>query len=216
MDFTVRLTRKNIPDDELLDDLKRIANESGEGTVSYDIYDQVGMFRARTIERRFGGWNEALLKAGIDPSYTLATDQELFENIVAVWTTLGRQPTRTDMRKPLSKRGGTTYENRFGTWNSALLAFSDWVSSDVNPVEQSPVPDKKKRRTGRTVDYRLRFRVMQRDNFTCKCGRSPAKDPEVILHIDHIHPWAQGGETEFDNLQTLCSKCNLGKSDLVL
>ena len=51
--------------------------------------------------------------------------------------------------------------------------------------------------------------------FTCKiCGASPAKDPNVELHVDHIKPWAKGGETVLDNLQTLCSKCNLGKSDL--
>lgn len=62
-----------------------------------------------------------------------------------------------------------------------------------------------------------RFRIMQRDNFKCcMCGASPAKDPSVVLHIDHIVPWAKGGETTFENLQTLCSKCNLGKSDLLL
>lgn len=56
---------------------------------------------------------------------------------------------------------------------------------------------------------------MNRDNFSCVlCGCSPAKDPMIELHIDHIIPWVKGGETTFDNLQTLCSKCNLGKSDL--
>jgi len=36
----------------------------------------------------------------------------------------------------------------------------------------------------------------------------------VVLHIDHVTPWSKGGETEMDNLQTLCEPCNLGKSDL--
>ena len=58
---------------------------------------------------------------------------------------------------------------------------------------------------------------MHRDNFKCcKCGKSPAKDPSVELHVDHIIPWAKGGETVLENLQTLCSDCNLGKSDLIL
>lgn len=43
---------------------------------------------------------------------------------------------------------------------------------------------------------------------------SPAKDSTVELHVDHIIPWAKGGETVMDNLQTLCSKCNWGKSDM--
>ncbi|WP_343324290.1 HNH endonuclease signature motif containing protein [Streptococcus sp. Marseille-P8640] len=37
----------------------------------------------------------------------------------------------------------------------------------------------------------------------------------VVLHVDHIIPWSKGGETVLGNLQTLCSKCNLGKSDLL-
>lgn len=66
----------------------------------------------------------------------------------------------------------------------------------------------------RNVNLRLRFRVMQRDNFKCCiCGASPAKDPSVVLHVDHIIPWSKGGKTELDNLQTLCSNCNYGKSD---
>ena len=58
---------------------------------------------------------------------------------------------------------------------------------------------------------------MARDNFKCRiCGKSPATDPKITLHIDHIIPWSKGGETIFENLQTLCSECNLGKSDLIL
>lgn len=68
--------------------------------------------------------------------------------------------------------------------------------------------------TPRTISTTLRYQVLKRDNFKCcACGASPAKDPAVELHIDHIVPWSKGGETKMDNLQTLCSKCNLGKSD---
>lgn len=67
----------------------------------------------------------------------------------------------------------------------------------------------------RDPSIRLRYEVLARDHFTCRyCGASPQKDPEVTLHIDHIIPWSKGGKTVLDNLQTLCSKCNLGKSDL--
>jgi 5-methylcytosine-specific restriction endonuclease McrA len=37
----------------------------------------------------------------------------------------------------------------------------------------------------------------------------------VQLHVDHIYPWAKGGETVVENLQTLCMTCNIGKSDEV-
>ncbi len=70
-------------------------------------------------------------------------------------------------------------------------------------------------KTKRQVNDRLRFRVMRRDNFKCQyCGRSPATDSKIILHVDHILPWSKGGETICENLRTLCSICNIGKGDL--
>jgi len=70
-------------------------------------------------------------------------------------------------------------------------------------------------KTTRDINLRLRFLIMKRDNFKCCiCGRSPATTPNLELHIDHIKPWSKGGETVPENLQTLCSDCNLGKSDI--
>ena len=70
------------------------------------------------------------------------------------------------------------------------------------------------KRNTRTISDKLRYQVLKRDNFKCcACGASPAKDPSVELHIDHIIPWSKGGESTLKNLQTLCSKCNIGKSD---
>ncbi len=71
----------------------------------------------------------------------------------------------------------------------------------------------------RKVNWRLRAIVLIRDNCICRmCGASPAKDQKVVLRVDHIQPWSKGGEgeTELDSLQTLCSVCNIGKSDEVL
>lgn len=69
-------------------------------------------------------------------------------------------------------------------------------------------------KSSRVISDKLRYQVLKRDSFKCcACGASPAKDPSVELHIDHIIPWSKGGETVEENLQTLCSKCNLGKSD---
>lgn len=59
-----------------------------------------------------------------------------------------------------------------------------------------------------------RFEVFKRDSFTCQyCG---AKAPDVVLHIDHIHPVADGGDNSLLNLVTSCLGCNLGKSDRTL
>lgn len=58
----------------------------------------------------------------------------------------------------------------------------------------------------------MRWRVFQRDKWKCvACGRG--SHDEVILHIDHITPRSKGGKDEFENYQTLCNVCNLGKSN---
>lgn len=54
-----------------------------------------------------------------------------------------------------------------------------------------------------------RFEVFKRDKFTCAyCGR---KAPDVVLHVDHIHPKSKGGASSLLNYVTACSDCNLGK-----
>lgn len=60
----------------------------------------------------------------------------------------------------------------------------------------------------------VRFEVFKRDSFTCQyCGQ---KAPDVVLHVDHIHPVADGGSNDILNLVTACEDCNAGKSDRVL
>jgi hypothetical protein len=91
-------------------------------------------------------------------------------------------------------------------------------SIDETPLAKRPKSSQEpinKHRTKREVSDRLRFRIMKRDNFKCQCcGRSPALDYKIILHVDHITPWSKGGETTFENLRTLCSNCNIGKGNL--
>lgn len=59
------------------------------------------------------------------------------------------------------------------------------------------------------LSKKMRFQVLQRDNFTCQyCGRSA---PSVSLEVDHIVPVAKGGTNEMSNLVTACWECNIGK-----
>jgi hypothetical protein len=55
--------------------------------------------------------------------------------------------------------------------------------------------------------------VLARDKWKClSCGRS-AKEDGVLLEVDHIIPRSKGGSDDITNLQTLCKKCNIGKSN---
>jgi len=60
--------------------------------------------------------------------------------------------------------------------------------------------------------YKLRWKILQRDNFTCQyCGQSA---PNVKLEVDHKVPIADGGTNDEDNLVTACYACNRGKNGL--
>ncbi|QKZ15714.1 HNH endonuclease [Spirosoma sp. KUDC1026] len=59
----------------------------------------------------------------------------------------------------------------------------------------------------------LWYQVLARDNWTCCSCRRSAKEHGIVLHVDHIIPRSKGGKDEFNNLQTLCLKCNIGKSN---
>jgi hypothetical protein len=216
--FRLRLNEKNIPDEELLADLRRVATLSSKGKLSIPDYKNRGKYWDTTIARRFGSWNNALRKAGLPINIEIGvSDIRLFENLERVWVALGRQPCQRDMTKPLSEFSSSPYTRRFNSWNKALQSFIDYVNegADVGEevLDQQIITDTNK--TGRDINLRLRFRVMQRDRFTCKsCGRSPATHTQVVLHVDHMVPWSKGGKTVIENLQTLCSDCNLGKGNL--
>ena len=80
--------------------------------------------------------------------------------------------------------------------------------------DNKAVEEKRILRTKREISERLRFSILLRDGFRCQaCGRSPLNSPGVELHVDHVIPWSQGGETITDNLQTKCKECNLGKGN---
>ena len=217
--FEINLRRRNIPNKELAADIRRIAESIGQTTLTAAVYDEKGKFGKTTILRRFGTWNKALEAAGLRIVLTLNNKEEtLFENLTDVWQKLGRQPVGSDMEKAvgLSRFALGTYEKRFGSWNKALQAFGDFVNNSEIMETSSNIGNSKTSlgKWPRKINWRLRAMVLIRDSCICKmCGTSPAKDPAVVLHVDHIKPWSKGGSTTAENLRTLCSVCNIGKSN---
>ena len=212
--FDIKLRLRNTPREVLLQDLRRVARQTGGRSPSTTLYDEHGTVSCQALIHRFGSWNGALAAAGlpIRKNYRIR-ETDLFENLAELWRRLGRQPVSTDLtrKEGLSLYSTTAYLGRFGTWNKALQAFDAYVNRGKPPKAR---PNKKPRRAKRLINWRLRATVLLRDNCTCRmCGASPAKTPGVSLHVDHITPWAKGGATALHNLQTLCSACNIGKSD---
>ena len=202
-------------------------------TISNVEYQEHGTYSRAICLGRLSTWNETLKQAGLKPFERVLNqridDEDMLKEIERIWIMLGRQPTTTDIKKGISQYSLHAYAEHFGGWRGALEAFVKYINDGESAEKQVSInekdgsenaivhseADKPLHKTSRDVNYRLRFKVMQRDQFKCCfCGKSPAKDPSVELQVDHIVPWAKGGETVIDNLQTLCSVCNSGKSDL--
>lgn len=216
-----------LTDEELLADLINVSEKIKKDSVTTAEYEQHGKYSKSSFSYHFGTWFKALEKAGLKKTRNYGiTNEEYFENLEEVWIKLGRQPKYNDMQKPLSKYVAGAYEQRFGTWRKALERFIEYINKEEvvtqAEVEEKPIinppikiQNSLKHKTKRNISSRLRFIIMKRDNFKCiNCGRSPATDSKIILHVDHKIAYSNDGETIPDNLQTLCSICNIGKSNL--
>lgn len=223
-----QLQFRNVSKEDLIRDLRNVAYKINKNNPSKGEYVQHGLYSFEPFRRVFGTWRSAVKAAGLKERNQNTSIEECFNNLELIWEKLGRQPRISELKKPFSKYSANVYRNKFGNWANTLKAFVDYVNknNDIQVFKNHPSektlsveePENRmviKHKTKREVNWRLRFLVMRRDNFKCKvCGRSPASDIETVLHVDHIKAWIKGGETTFDNLQTLCSKCNLGKGDL--
>jgi len=175
------------------------------------------------------------------PDLRTYVDEDYFAEMQRLWEILGRQPMAREMGK-YGKISPQSFQQRFGSWMQAVYDFcqdrdpSDGGNLTAGAHRGEPIVQTREakqidptayaadlhvdvvslqKRTPRNPSIQLRFLVLRRDNFTCRaCGRSPAKEIGVILQADHILAWSRGGETTFENLQTLCERCNSGKSNL--
>lgn len=212
--FKFEETKPVISNDELLADLRSVAARSGAEVLPQRKYRECGHHSTTAIKKRFGTWNAAVVAAGLGKaSLRDIPSANLFENLRDVWTRLGRQPRKREMVKPFSRYTRHPYIERYGGWVNAIRAFLVFTAQDGRG--SSPAGDTPVMSGPRDPSLRLRFLVMRRDRFTCRhCGRSPNMHPGLELHVDHVVAWSKGGITAAENLQTLCSNCNLGKSDL--
>ncbi len=210
--------------DQVLEVLRSFAAENpGESVTEKEIAARLGMHQ-RSIIRRFGKWGALLAEVGLlpVPLGKRYTDEDCFENLLALWTHYGRQPRFGELNLQPSLVGSKAYVRRWGGWRAALGAFVKTMNESLESVptqfrlEQVPTSmlnaQVVMKTPSRSLSLALRYRVLVRDKFRCViCGASPAKDVGVELHVDHIHPWSRGGNNVENNLRTLCLKCNLGK-----
>jgi len=231
---------KDYSDEEILIELESVAKHFNYAHFCRKDFDKIAHIHSATVERRYGGsWTmamEALKKRLAGKDILLVSsrrrnipEKAMFDEMERIWRQVGHRPSRSEWTASDPKISYDSIYRHFGGWTAACLKFiefksgetlidSDEVSKgDKNALSRGH--NKEARRhivKSRSIPLNIRVKVLNRDNFRCVfCGKSPATDVGVKLHVDHVVPFSKGGTNSLDNLQSLCEQCNLGKSNEV-
>jgi predicted transcriptional regulator len=120
-------------DDEILGRIRAVAAQLGNAHISGADVEANSEITQSQMYRRFGSVSAALRKAGVEqaPHGRRYTENEVFENLLNVWTHYGRPPTVSEMDRPPSVVGPNAYIKRYGRWREALKAFIARANSEV-------------------------------------------------------------------------------------
>ena len=104
----------------------------------------------------------------------------------------GKHHTEKSKEKIRQKNIGLNTGKKHWNWQGGLTSISKQIRN--------------------SLEYKLwRIAVFTRDNFTCLwCGAKNGNGKTIVLHADHIKPFAQFPELRFaiDNGRTLCLSCH--------
>ena len=111
--------RRNIPEGELLEDLRKLANKldrspTSEEVNQSDITPSVDVYRSN-----FGSFSNAQEAAGLEVTSQEVTRDELISELQRLYNELGHVPTVSDLKEHGSV-SRNPYRRRFESWNAAL------------------------------------------------------------------------------------------------
>ncbi len=191
-------------------EMRRIARQIGKQTLSWVDISTYGRIDPTTVKRKFGTMEEAHTAAGLVPPGRKMTDAEILQALVALWEITAKASGRSPIARELKEYGSPasidTVLCRFGSWKKALVAAAAAAAAPetvTHELRQMPAARRQ------PVSDTTRFMIFRRDGYTCQICRRPGG----VIEVDHVIPRARGGSNSEDNLQTLCHRCNQGKSD---
>ncbi len=111
-------------DSFLISKLKELSQKLGRTPLSRDLKGRTNSLPSLSVyEKHFGKWNVALKKAGFKPRIKNYSEKELKRFLIEVSLKEGRTPKIDDFRRNNNLPSEWVYQNRYGSWNKALLHF---------------------------------------------------------------------------------------------
>ena len=213
--FDINAKKVRISNDEILSSLEKYAEKvkfQYFPTTEYDKWSSK-IAHTTTICERFGSWNKALKIIGIEGGRERRySSDELIENLENIWKEIGYPPGKRQLAKYGNKISESPYKKIWGSVSIACELLAKFHEGKI--TREALLIGNSKINVRETIPLNVRWKILKKDNYTCvKCGKSPAKNNDIELEIDHILPVAKGGTNDIKNLQTLCRNCNQGKKD---
>ena len=111
------IQRNNVPKDELVADVMKIAFENPKMTK--DMYLSEGRYSRKPIERHFGSWNKMLVELGLNTNCLInIPEEDLLNELHQLLTDFGT--ISATILKIHGKFSVEVYQRRFGSFNKAL------------------------------------------------------------------------------------------------
>ena len=121
MKFVLEPDNRNCPDSVLLEDIRRVAEAVGRKTLTKKYYDAKGRFHSSIFDRRFGSWNKALEKSGLQVGKRLDIPKhELVEDLNRVASKLGKASVSAREYRLHGQFSIDAVQRAFGSWKQGL------------------------------------------------------------------------------------------------
>ena len=184
------MAKKQYEDWQLLHWLKEFAEELGKTPTQNEIENEPSMPSYNTYQNYFGGYNNAVIKAGLEINYRKYSKEELLKILKEFADKLGRAPKLKDFKGNDDIPCKVTFARRFGSYQKACEKIGY-------------KPETKYSRH----NYSKERLIKDLRNFALELGRTPTtreinENDDLVSIGSYVY--------YFDNYSSACRKAGLG------
>jgi DNA-directed RNA polymerase specialized sigma subunit len=133
----VRAHQVSISAETIIHELQRLADEKGRPPTHSEVNNETE-FTEGAVYSTFGGWDEGLEAAGLEPRTNGYCDTEIIEELHRVATQIGHSPSRNEWRE-LGGISAKAVQTHFGSWNEGLRAANLETTTQQTATEEDVI-----------------------------------------------------------------------------